>query len=204
MKIGIFGGTFDPLHNAHLFIAESARVLEKLDKVLFVPTDRTHYRTPATATAEDRCAMIAQAIASNVHFGLDRTDLREDATGYTADLLPKLRARYPADGFTLIIGADSLASNAWVRLDEILQQLETFAIAPRAGVNEAAFSNAIAAMPSALRGRVRTLNLPELPESATLIRRLLSEGKSIRYLLPEAVWRYIADHNLYGLKDEVA
>lgn len=204
MKIGIFGGTFDPLHNAHLFVAESARQLEGLNKVLFVPTNVTHYRTPASVCADDRCAMIASAIASNPDFALDRTDLEDDSTGFTADLLPRIAKKYPGADFTFIIGADSLVNGNWVRMEEILEQLERFVVAPRAGVNEMALSRAVGAIPIALRNRVKTLNLPELPESATLIRKLLSESKSIRYLVPEAVWRYIVEHELYDLKHAVA
>ena len=204
MKIGVFGGTFDPVHNAHLFVAESARRLEALDKVLFVPTNVTHYRTPALVSAEDRCAMIAAAIAGNPDFALDRTDLLEDATGYTADLLPKLQERYEGATFTFIIGADSLVSGNWVRIQDVLAQLESFVVAPRAGVNEMAFARAIEAIPISLRNKVKTLNLPEIPESATLIRKLLAEGKSIRYLVPETVWRYIVEHELYSIKHEVA
>lgn len=203
MKIGVFGGTFDPVHNAHLFVAESARRLEQLDKILFVPTNVTHYRTAALSSSEDRCAMIASAIASNPDFALDRTDLRADATGYTADLIPRLQERYEGAAFTFIIGADSLVSGNWVRIQEVLAHLESFVVAPRAGVSETAFARAIEAIPISLRHKVKTLNLPEVPESATLIRKLLADGKSIRYLVPETVWRYIVEHELYAFKHDM-
>lgn len=204
MKLGIFGGTFDPVHNAHLFVAESARRLEDLDRVIFVPTNLTHYRDSALANAHDRCAMITAAIASNPDFALDRSDLEDDATGYTADLIPRIAARYPDARLSFIIGADSLASGNWVRMEEILEQLESFIIAPRSGVNEMAFGRALSAIPVTLRNRVKTLNLPEIPESATLIRKLLADNKSVRYLVPEPVWRYIVENNLYSIRNEVA
>ncbi|HEY8314036.1 MAG TPA: nicotinate (nicotinamide) nucleotide adenylyltransferase [Candidatus Baltobacteraceae bacterium] len=199
LSIGIFGGTFDPVHNAHLFVAESARRLERLDRILFVPTDVAHYRTAAHASVAHRCAMIKGAIASNKHFVLDETDLREGGTGYTADLLPLVQAKYPNATLTFITGADSLASNSWVRFEEVLERLESFVIAPRAGVKPETVSRVVGAMPKPLRERVKTLNLPDLPESATLIRTLLGQGKSVRYLVPEAVWHYIVSHNLYGI-----
>lgn len=198
MKLGIFGGTFDPIHNAHLYIAESARVVEKLDKVLFVPANKQHYRDTAHASIEHRCAMILGAIASNPRFELDDTDLRDDATGYTADLLPRLHERYPQAAFTFIIGADSLVNAAWVRFDEVLDALERFVIAPRPGVRADALGRVLEAVPARLRDRVSSLNVPEVPESSSSIRTLLSQGRTVRYLVPEAVWRYIVAQKLYG------
>jgi len=202
MKLGIFGGTFDPVHNGHLFLAESARLLEGLDKVLFVPTNNQHYRDKAHAGAEHRCAMILGAIATNRGFALDDADLREDATGYTADLIPRLRAKYADASFTFVIGADSLVNSEWVRFDEVLESLERFCIAPRPGVRGDALQRVIAAVPHHLRERVNTLNMPEIPESATQIRSLLGQGRSVRYLVPEPVWQYVVSHKLYGYEGD--
>jgi len=201
MRLGIFGGTFDPIHNVHLFIAESARRLEKLDRVLFVPAGSHQYRQPPRTNAEERCAMIAAAIESNEYFAIDETDLREDASGYTADLLPKLHARYPEAAFTFIAGADSLASNAWRRFEEVLESLEGFVIAPRAAITADTVARVLGAVPHALRARVKPFNLPEMPESATLVRTLIAQGQSVRYLVPDPVWNYITQRNLYGQSD---
>ncbi|MGH7738479.1 MAG: nicotinate (nicotinamide) nucleotide adenylyltransferase [Candidatus Tyrphobacter sp.] len=198
MKIGIFGGTFDPIHNAHLFIAESARLLEHLERVLFVPTSGHHYRTPAIASAEERCAMVRAAIADNPAFGFDDAGIRDGATGYTADLIPELQARYEGASFTFIIGADSLVNARWVRFDEVLASLERLLIAPRAGVRSESVERVVAAVPAPLRERIRTLNLPELPESASVVRQLLAAQRSVRYLVPDAVWAYIAQRRLYA------
>ena len=198
MKIGIFGGTFDPIHNLHLFIAESARRIEGLDQVLFVPANHQHYRAQPLAAAEDRCAMVRAAIAGNDAFLFDDTDLRDDASGYTADLIPGLRERYRDAAFTFIIGADSLVNSQWVRFDEVLESLERFVIAPRAGIRREAVERAIASVESRLREKIRVLNIPELPESGTLLRSLLAQRQSVRYLVPDAVWQYIATHALYG------
>ncbi len=204
MRVGVFGGTFDPIHNAHLFIAESARLLERLDRVLFVPAGTHHYREKPQAAASHRCAMILGAIDTNAAFELDQTDLRENATGYTADLLHRLQSKRPGARFTFIAGADSLASANWVRLDEVLAALERFTIAPRAGLGSDALARVIAAVPPALRARIATLELPEITASATLVRSLLSQGRSVRYLVPEPVWRYILAEGLYGCGGDAA
>jgi nicotinate-nucleotide adenylyltransferase len=177
-------------------------LLEGLDKVLFVPTSNQHYRDKAHASAEHRCAMILGAIATNRGFELDHTDLRDDATGYTADLLPRLHAAYPDASFTFVIGADSLVSANWVRFDEVLEALERFVIAPRPGVRADALQRVLGALPKPLRERVSTLNLPETPESATLVRGLLAQGRSVRYLVPEPVWQYIVSQKLYGFNGD--
>ena len=200
MRLGIFGGTFDPIHNAHLFLANTALALESLDKILFVPTKLQHYKAAAQASAEHRCAMILGAIAGNPAFVLDETDLRSDATGYTADLLPMLQHKYPGSQFTFIIGADSLANSHWERFGDVLERLERFVIAPRIGVRPEALQRVISAVPKQLRDRIATLNMPELTESATLVRTLLAQGRSVRYLVPEAVWHYIVAHHLYGIE----
>jgi nicotinate-nucleotide adenylyltransferase len=197
VKLGIFGGTFDPIHNAHLFLAESARLMEGLDRVLFVPTSNQHYRDRPEIDPAHRCAMILGAIADNPAFVLDTSDLTPDATGYTVDLLPRLRAKYPEDSFTFIIGADSVVHTTWRRFDDVLAGLDKFVIAPRAGVREDALLRVITALPPHLRERISTLNLPELPESSTLVRTLCAQGRTIRYLVPDAVWRYIDDYGLY-------
>jgi nicotinate-nucleotide adenylyltransferase len=199
MRLGIFGGTFDPIHNGHLFVAESARLLEGLDKVLFVPASNQHYRDRPETSAEHRCAMILGGIASNRAFELDDTDLRPDATGYTADLLPKLQAKRPDAEFTFIIGADSLAQSDWVRFNEVLEALEKFVIAPRPGVRTDAVQRVLDALPHRLRERVSMLNMPEIPNSSTTVRGLLNQGRSVRYLVPEPVWQYIVSQKLYGV-----
>lgn len=201
-RLGILGGTFDPLHNMHLFIAESARLLCNLDRVLFVPTGTVHHRSAALASAADRCAMVRAGIASNGHFALDETDLATGATGYTADLLPRLRERYPQAALTFVIGADSLTRSRWDRMDLVLEQLEAFVVAPRAGIAQRDVQTAVGELPAHLRERVRMLDLPESAESATLIRALLARGQSVRYLVPDPVWAYIIANRLYGAARE--
>src|SRR4030081_66713 len=126
MRLGVFGGSFDPIHNGHLFVADAVRETCALDRVLFVPTrEGKHYRNGAmNASPQDRAQMIRLAIASNVAFALDESDLAPEATGYTADLLPRLQARHPGDALSFIVGGDSLTRSRWKRLDEVIDIVE--------------------------------------------------------------------------------
>lgn len=198
-KIGVFGGSFDPVHNGHLFVAEAVREATGLDSVLFVPTrEGKHYRNGAmNATAEQRVAMIRLAIAANVAFALDETDLALQATGYTADLLPRLQARYPDAALTFIVGGDSLVRSRWQRLDEVVDAVEAFVVAPRGEVTQTDLDRALAGLDPARRAKIAMIDLPLVAESATLVRERLGAGKSARYLIPEPVHRYIKQQGLY-------
>jgi nicotinate-nucleotide adenylyltransferase len=200
LKLGVFGGSFDPVHNGHLFVAEAVREVCALDRVLFVPTrEGKHYRTGTmNAPREHRSAMLRLAIAANVAFALDETDLDDAATGYTADLLPRLQARYPGAEMTFIVGGDSLARSQWQRLNEVVDMVAGFMVAPRGDVTENDLDRALAGLAPHRRAKIRMLDLPLVAESATLIRERLHADRSVRYLVPEPVFRYIAEHGLYA------
>lgn len=200
MKLGVFGGSFDPVHNGHLFVAEAVREACALEKVLFVPTrEGRHYRGGAmNATPEQRAEMIRLAIAANAGFALDATDLDDDATGYTADLIPRLAPRYPGAAFTFVVGGDSLVRSRWRRLDEVIDAVDAFVVAPRGEITQSDLDVALADLDAARRAKVRMLDLPVVAESATLIRERLHARKSVRYLIPEPVFRYIEEKGLYS------
>jgi len=197
VSLGIFGGSFDPIHNGHLFVAEAVGETLGLERVLFVPTRSGPYRTAPAATGAQRAEMIRLAIAANPSFALDDSDLADDATGYTADLLPRLAARYPGCPLVFIVGGDSLVRSRWNRLDAILDQLEAFVVAPRGEVTETELDAALDDLAPDRRAKVRFLDLPLVAESATLIRGRLAERRSVRYLVPEPVFHYVAEHGLY-------
>jgi nicotinate-nucleotide adenylyltransferase len=198
VNLGLLGGTFDPVHNAHLFIAEATRVELGLDRILFLPTSGAHYRLPPAASLDERLAMLRLAIAANPRFALDPTDLDEHATGYTADLLPRIRAHYPHDRLVFIVGGDSLLESPWHRFDEVLAQLDTFAVVPRAARPRERIDAFVASLPPEQRAKIAVLDLPQLAESATYVRDQVGRGGSIRYLVPEPVAHYIAEHGLYA------
>jgi nicotinate-nucleotide adenylyltransferase len=198
LSLGIFGGSFDPVHNGHLFVAEAVREACGLARVLFVPTRQANHRTmPLSAPAHARADMIRFAIAANTAFALDESDMADDATGFTADLLPRLAQRYPGEELTFIVGGDSLVHSHWERLDTILDLLAAFVVAPRGDVTQTELDAALADLAPERRAKVRYLDLPLVAESATLIRARLAERRSVRYLVPEPVFRYIKEHGLY-------
>ena len=199
MRLGVFGGSFDPVHNGHLFVAEAVREACGLDRVLFVPTrEGKHYRNGAmSASPEHRTAMLRLALAANVRFALDDSDLSPDASGYTADLIPRLQARYPDDALTFIVGGDSLVRSRWQRLDEVIDRLDGFVVAPRGEVTADDVDAALDGLSPERRAKVRAIDLPLVAESATIIRERLKESTSVRYLVPEPVYRYIGEHGLY-------
>ena len=197
MKIGLFGGAFDPVHNAHLFVAEAVRAAEHLDRVVFLPLRAGHHRNALRGSVEDRATMLRLAIASNPAFALDLTDTDEDATGYTADLLPRMRALYAGDELYFIAGSDSIVRGGWQRLDEIFAHLEGFLIVPRPEVDRGELDAALAAIPPQLRAKIHFIDLPLHMDSATTVRDRLEARETVRYLVPEAVWRYITERGLY-------
>ena len=195
LALGILGGTFDPIHYAHLFIAETARTQLNLDRILFLPTNNPRHRSDEVqAPLLDRLAMIRSAIASNPFFALDESDVEPDATGYTADVLPKLRRRYPNASLTFIVGSDSLLDTPWQRFDNVLAHLDTLAVALRPGKP---LDTVLASLEPQARAKIRPLDLPSLAISATMIRSLASKGAGVRYLVPGAVARRIAENTLY-------
>ncbi len=199
MRVGVFGGSFDPIHNGHLFVAEAVREASRLDRVLFVPTRAgQHYRGGAMSAAPaERATMIRLAIAANVAFALDESDLAPDASGYTADLLPRLKARYPGADLTFIVGGDSLVRSRWQRLDEVVDAVEEFVVAPRGEVTGSDLDAALDDLSPERRAKIRLLDVPVVSGSATEIRHRLAEGRTVRYLVPEPVYRYIEERGLY-------
>jgi nicotinate-nucleotide adenylyltransferase len=197
VKLGLFGGTFDPVHNAHLFVAEAARVELGLERMIFLPTRGSHYRSGPVASIDQRLAMLRGALAPNPYFAIDESDLEDGATGYTADLMPRLRARYRDDELTFVVGGDSLVDSPWQRFESVLEHLVLFAVAPRAERDPERFDRLLETLDPAQRAKLRVLDLPALNGSATLVRAQLARGASVRYLVPDAVDRYITEHGVY-------
>jgi len=219
--IGLIGGTFDPIHFAHLRLAEEAREALRLDAVWFVPNARPPHRAPPVASAEHRAAMVARAIANAPAFRLERCELeRRDQPSYTVVTLETVRQRIGANTpLFWLVGADAFAGlDRWHRWRAVLS-LAHLVVATRPGttLSEAALSPALRPLWAARRtpdavatadrlppaGWVIALPITHLAISATAIRERIAARKSVRYLLPDAVLGYIEHHRLYRKDHEV-
>lgn len=207
--LGLFGGTFDPIHTGHLRLAEEAREALGLAAVCFIPAGNPPHRdTPRTA-AEHRLAMVRHAIAGNPAFCCDDSEVRSAGPSYTVLTLERLRAQHGNRPLVLMLGADAfLGLASWHRWEEILQ-LAHIAVADRPGhaaddlpaVLSAALAHRVSTDRSRLlsspAGEVVRFHMTPLAISATEIRALVREDRSPRYLLPDSVVDYIAAHSLY-------
>jgi nicotinate-nucleotide adenylyltransferase len=194
MRVGILGGTFDPVHVAHLILAEHAREALALDEVLFIPAGEPWRKSGRTiAPAEHRLAMLRLAVEGNEAFGISDIELRRSGPTYTADTLESLAGERLDDEFYFIVGADALADlPSWHEPARIVAHA-VLAVAPRElqEVNVAALN-----LPG-LAARIEAFPLPRVDISSTDIRARVAAGASIRYLVPETVGRYIREQGLY-------
>lgn len=188
MKLGLLGGTFDPVHLGHLRAAELAREALGLDEVLFVPAARPPHRPDEVSSPHHRYAMVALAVAGQPAFTSSDLELGREGPSYTVDTLEALHRARPGDEIVLVVGGDTLPDlDSWRSADRILA-LSSVAVVPRGGPASEGGTG---------RDRVSVLPEPGLPISATDLRRRVREGRSIRYLVPDAVADYIAKAGLY-------
>lgn len=203
LRIGMFGGAFDPPHWAHRALAETALKQLGLDRLHILPTGQAWHKTRVLIPAEHRVAMCERAFAGLPNVLVDQREIRRDGPSYTADTLAELAAEYPGAQLFLVLGADQLlAFKTWVRWQEVLQ-CATLAVANR-GVNIGAEAVSDSQVEQDLSGvdiPFIRLDMPLHNLSATAVRAQV-HGKSRRYpdldvLVPEGVARYISEHHLY-------
>ncbi len=200
-SVGIMGGTFDPIHLGHLAVAEEAREVLGLERILFVPAGIPPHKPEGTeASVANRTAMVDLAIAGNPAFELSRVDVDRAGPSYTADTVALIataleRGKGTAD-LTLIMSAETLEGlPAWHEPERLLARCRV-AVVPRVG--HAAPDRAwLAGRFPGFEGQFDLLDGPRLAISSTAIRERVAAGRSIRYLVSEAVERHIADHQLY-------
>jgi nicotinate-nucleotide adenylyltransferase len=196
-RIGIYGGTFDPIHIGHLAIAEEARYALGLDQVIFVPASRQPLKDDLQgASPAQRLAMVRLACGGNPHFAVSDIDLRRPPPSYTVDTLATMRAEAgPSADLVFILGADAARDlPRWHRAADILR-IASLAIIARPGV-----SLAVADLERSLPGvsdRCTLIDGPRLDVSSSELRARLASGRPTRYQIPDPVLAYIVEHGLY-------
>jgi len=187
MRIGILGGTFNPIHIGHLILAEEVREKLKLDRVIFVPTYLPpHKDNSDIASSAVRLTMVKLAIKGNRYFFASDIEVKRDGRSYTIDTLKEFKKIYPEDELYFIIGSDLLRYlDDWKDLDEIIAMV-SFIVATRPGYP-------LEKIPS----HISTIPIRAVDVSAFEIRKAIRENKSFRYLVPEAVRSYIEKNSLY-------
>ena len=194
MRIGVFGGAFNPPHVGHLVCAQEAHAQLELDVVVWVPVGRApHREIPQDPGPEVRFEMCEFATAADERFGLSRIEIDRDGPSYTADTLRELRERTPEDELVLILGGDQAAAlPTWHEPDEVMR-LAVVGVAERAGSDRARVEQAIGG-----RAELRFFEMPRIDVSSTMVRERAASGRPIRYLVPDKVANFIGAQSLYG------
>ena len=203
MRVGIFGGTFDPVHTGHLILAEQCREQGRLDEVWFVPAPRPpHKDEPALTRFEQRVEILALALAGNPAFRIDEVEKERVGPSYTADTLTELRRRHPAHEFFLLIGSDTLIDLPhWYEPLRVLEQASLLVVArPGVAVPTVEELRHRLHVPESLSLRLHVVEMPQIDIASRDLRRRAATGRSLRYFLPRAVECYIHDKALYREK----
>ncbi|GAA3437396.1 nicotinate-nucleotide adenylyltransferase [Kutzneria kofuensis] len=189
-RIGVMGGTFDPIHHGHLVAASEVQARFELDEVIFVPTGQPWQKSGREVSpAEDRYLMTVIATASNPRFSVSRVDIDRNGPTYTADTLADLADRYPDDDLFFITGADALSQIvSWKRVDEL------FTRAHFIGVTRPGFHLDDHHLPA---GSVSLIEVPAMAISSTACRDRVCAGLPVWYLVPDGVVQYISKRRLY-------
>jgi nicotinate-nucleotide adenylyltransferase len=202
MRIGIFGGTFDPVHMGHLILAEQCRDQAALDQVWFMPAAHPPHKPGAEITRfEQRCEMIELATAGHPAFRVERIEKELPPPSYTANTLAELRKRHPADEFYLLMGSDGLPDMpGWYEPRRVIEHAG-LVVVPRPGVmlwTAARLARAMGVEESAVR--LRFVACPMIEIASRELRRAMADGMSVRYMVPRAVEEYIRDRKLYATR----
>lgn len=196
--IGIFGGTFDPIHIGHLAAADDARADLALDQVLFVPNAQPpHKRGHAVGTIQDRVEMVTRAVRGHRQFEISLAEVERGGTSYTLDTLRELRASLSPDTrMTFLTGWDALSQlHTWHEPESILREFDV-ALIDRPLTSNIDWTEVERRFPG-LSGHVRIVAVPRLEISSEEIRQRVGSGLPFRFYVPEAVYAYIEEHHLY-------
>jgi len=194
MRLGIMGGTFDPVHYGHLVIAEVARTEFSLDCVVWVPAGDPPHKDERVSSEEHRYAMVVLATGTNPDFRVSRMELEREGPSYTLDTVRGFREEHPEADLFFITGADAILEIlTWHRHEELVR-LCRFIGVTRPGYDLARVNTVL---PAAYLEQISTISAPGVDLSSTDVRTRVRAGQPIRYLVPEAVEAYVRKHGLY-------
>ena len=198
MKIGILGGSFNPIHHGHLILAENVRIEAGLDKVFIMPAHASPFKlNRRIASGEDRFRMVQLAVEDNEYLEASDFESASDRISYTADTMKMLEEIYPDHQLFFITGADSILEiERWKDFEELLRRY-TFLVGGRPGSRDAELTEFAEYLQREYLADVRVIDIPKADISSTEIRRRCRENKSIKYLTPDKVADYIREHNIY-------
>jgi len=197
-KIGIMGGTFNPIHNGHLFLAEHAFEQVKLDYVLFMPTMNPPHKTDTDViSAEHRLNMVKLAIKDNPNFKLSELELNRPGLTYTSDTLKILKEKETDTEFYFIVGADSLMMITTWKEPQTIFSLSTIVVGIRENYMLDELKEQAKYLEKTYNGKIIFLDMPNIEISSENIRERIAGNKTIRYYVPNEVLEYIKTHNLY-------
>lgn len=197
-RIGIFGGSFDPIHVGHLMLAQAALERFQLDKVLFMPAKLSPFKQKLTMTkAETRCFMVELAIQGNQGFEVSDLELNRPEPSYTIDTIRILKQQYPGVKIYFIAGADSIMElEGWMTFEELLQEV-VFLAAYRPSHTRAQLELEVMRLNKKYQADIRLVDFPDIDISSSYIRETIMRGGSARYLVPDKVLEFIHNEGVY-------
>lgn len=198
-RIGVLGGSFNPIHNAHLFTAAEAAAALDLDRVLLVPAAKSPFKRKAAVSTADRLKMTRLAAARNPRLEVSTVDVDRPPPSYTVDTLALLQAAHKDAELHLILGIDALQDFLEWREPERLIDLARLLVVSRPG-HDLEIPSEVKRSLGRRAARITLHEMPLLDISSTEIRRRLRRGAPVRYLLPDSVERYIRERELYGAR----
>lgn len=201
-RVGIMGGTFNPIHLGHMLIAENAYETFNLDEILFIPCAKSHMKECAL-DAKTRISMIGEGIQDNSHFALSTIEVDRDGYSYTCETIAELKKNNPNTEYCVIVGADSLMNmERWKNPDQIINEV-TILVAVRPGVNKEDLLAKIEELKAKYdKADIQLLPIHEVDISSSMIREKVREGKSIRYMVHYKVIEYINRNHIYADEEE--
>lgn len=197
LKYGIMGGTFNPIHNAHLFIADEVRDLFNLDKIIFMPTGTPPHKNNLNIEAFHRYTMTKLAIANNNKFSVTDIEVLNQDISYTVDTMKKLKSLHPDLDFYFITGTDEILELSTWKDPKTLLSLCKFISVNRPNYVDDTLEQRIKDITDEYGGEIFLVNGPELDISSTQIRERVRDGRTIKYLVPDEVNDYIKKNKLY-------